>query len=446
MLGKKSREFNMYENLEKADRLIQPALDTQDNARYTMQLNENGWSAHGFRSFQDGSWVRHEKLNSSDDDSPLSAVSDLLYEVLKEAGTVNGKTCFYFRKGEPARIHDYTLDDTIAGIIEEIRAELVSAGLKRICARCFYSFDTEHNYLETAEKTDSISAAGERSVRKTRPYTGFSSDCSVVYYLSGCRLKELCFTVTADTAETSSNPCINGWAEIPEDAPDLKAFERRTAAVREGRRLRETAYASFGEMEHDVFAPLLSPQFTGGQPWPAGRPQFRCIHTPDSTVLISDGISDCFEDEDRDEKLQYNGYGAEFYMEFPGHHSFSDFTGHYSLAVLGQVCNVAIGHGGIAELLDERGALSIQLSGIELPDLWLDGGRNCGVLLHQASEAVPDSIQLNIEEAKLISCCLLTGSDLAACARDSDSYAAQLSLRLKKNGAGSFSPFTPERK
>lgn len=433
----------MHENLEKANQLIQSALDLQDNARYAMQLCEDGWSAHGFRSFQDGSWVRHEKLNSRDDDSPLSAVSDLLYEVLKEAGTVNGKTYFYFKKGEPARIHDFSLDDTIAGIIEELRTELLRSGLARICARCLYSFDTEHNYLETAEKTDSVSAAGERTVKKSRPYTGFSADCSVVYYLSGCELKEICFTVTENSAEICSNPRIKDWGEMPADSPDLKALERRTAAISEGRQLREAAYTAIGEMESDVFAPLLSPQFTGGQPWPAGRPQFRCIHTPDSTVLISDGISDCFEDEDRDEALRYNGYGLEFFMEFSGYHAFSDLTGHYGLSILEQVCGVAIGHGGVAELLDTRGAVSIQLSGITLPDLWLDAEGNCGVLLHQASTAVPDSIQLNKEEVKLVSCRLLTGSDLKACARDGGSYALKLSKRFKKTGADLYSPFTP---
>jgi hypothetical protein len=180
----------------------------------------------------------------------------------------------------------------------------------------------------------------------------------------------------------------------------------------------------------------------GGSSWPGGRPQYRLIQTAKSTLLMTDGISNCFEDEKVDAELKYNGYGVEFYMEFKGNIGFDEFQGHYAHAVLNQVSQSAIGHGEFVRLFKKFGPVSIQLSGIDLSKKYLDKEGNCGVLMLVPSGNVPAKVKLNKENVLLVGCRLLTKTELKQCANDSDhSVKKGLVEKYKTKKEFCFSPF-----
>ena len=69
-------------------------------------------------------------------------------------------------------------------------------------------------------------------------------------------------------------------------------------------------------------------------PWPddsttRASAKLRVIHGKDSTILITDGLSDIYSNFNLDKKIKYNGIGAEFYIEFAGRIEFEDVCGHF---------------------------------------------------------------------------------------------------------------------
>jgi len=74
---------------------------------------------------------------------------------------------------------------------------------------------------------------------------------------------------------------------------------------------RDDLYSSIGNVEPDVIAHLINPAFMGGPAWPAFRQAFSVIHRENSTVVITNGLSDPFNDV----KEKNTGFGLEIYAE-----------------------------------------------------------------------------------------------------------------------------------
>jgi hypothetical protein len=157
--------------------------------------------------------------------------------------------------------------------------------------------------------------------------------------------------------------------------------------------------------------------------------------------LISDGISDCFESEKMDTELQYNGYGIELYMEFERRHEFDDFKGHYAHAIMHQLTQNAISHGKFVDLFKELGPISIQLSGLKLPEKFMFNN-DCGLLMNVRSKNIPPSIKLNKEEVILAGCRLLLKDELKDCCDErKKDFRKKLEAKFIKNKTFCYSPF-----
>ena len=74
---------------------------------------------------------------------------------------------------------------------------------------------------------------------------------------------------------------------------------------------RDKLYASLGEVEPDVIAHIINPAFMGGPAWPALRQAFSIIHRGNSTMVISNGLADPFDDEE----AVNSGFNIEIYAE-----------------------------------------------------------------------------------------------------------------------------------
>jgi len=74
---------------------------------------------------------------------------------------------------------------------------------------------------------------------------------------------------------------------------------------------RDEFYSSIGNVEPDVIAHIINPSFMGGPSWPALRQAFSIIHRDNSTIVISNGLSDPFDDHEEEN----TGFEIEIYAE-----------------------------------------------------------------------------------------------------------------------------------
>lgn len=74
---------------------------------------------------------------------------------------------------------------------------------------------------------------------------------------------------------------------------------------------RDRLYSSMGTVEPDVIAHAINPAFMGGPAWPALRQAFSIIHRGDNTIVVSNGLSDPFDDVEE----ANSGFGIEIYAE-----------------------------------------------------------------------------------------------------------------------------------
>jgi len=101
--------------------------------------------------------------------------------------------------------------------------------------------------------------------------------------------------------------------------------------------------------------------------WPSTRQRFRVIHRAKSNtlILVSDGLSDPFDDLDEDANI--NGYGLEFFIETPVSEiglDVAEIKSSWQYQLLFTVCSMAAGHGGIRQILDHMELLSTEAEGV----------------------------------------------------------------------------------
>jgi hypothetical protein len=61
---------------------------------------------------------------------------------------------------------------------------------------------------------------------------------------------------------------------------------------------RDRFAGNLGAVDPDVLAPLINPTFMGGPTWPDLRQAWRVIRRGKNTIVMSDGLSDPFSDDD----------------------------------------------------------------------------------------------------------------------------------------------------
>lgn len=294
--------------------------------------------------------------------------------------------------------------------------------------------------VESSQKKD-----GEWETLNAAPYFSIKDDLELLRNFCDPYPEEMMVEVSREEMRITSQPAKpeKGWASLDKEKMQGggKVQERKNA-IQAARDLRMKHFREFGEVEELVMAPLIGPIFTGGYNWPAGRPQFRVIHTPNSTLVISDGMSDPFENEKNDPDLAYNGWTLEFYLEFPGRIEFDQFTGHYALAALTQITQTAIGHGGVEGALKEHGIMSVTMNNEALSKPYANKNGEYGILLNVPSPNVPASIPLNLEkEVLLVSVTLITRSELSKVEKGGGASRTALAESRKASGKFNYNPF-----
>lgn len=397
----------MNQKLEEINKVIQNYLQEGESAFRVMNLFENGSRSGWFYTLQEGIEKRHEHLHNERRDV-LKSTRKLFSEVLEEYGEMNGISILTFKKGQEAEFKNLSLSEIIEYIVKEIRNEMRDQDVIKMQNISVFSKD-EINQI-TAESKSSTFIGDEIKYIDYCFYTGMDSDCEILNNKLGSDLKTIMFEVTNDSYTIYSDPVKPelGWNELTEDCFEVSAeIKKRKEAIDESIKLRTEHYNSFGKVFNDVYAPLLGPIFSGGKEWPGGRPQYRVIKTDKSTVIITDGLSNCFERKSSDKELQYNGYAIELYFEFQGNIPFEDFNNHYSIDLLTRLSQNAVNAGHFNATFLEYGPVSIEFTKGSFNEEYQNEDGKYIILMNTTSENIPAKIKLNKEEVILAGCKIL---------------------------------------
>lgn len=220
---------------------------------------------------------------------------------------------------------------------------------------------------------------------------------------------------------------------------------QRNEAIEEAIHQRHAFFQGLGQVYEEVFASMIHPGLAGGMAWPANQPKYRAIHTPHSTIVITDGLSDPFRDPARDPDLEYNGYSLELFIELEGQVEFGDLIGHFGLNMLGQVSQAVLGHGQFADMLDQCNHVAMSLwGGKALPEVYRAENMTYGVLIGGPSPNVPRHFGLNLEEIALISLRLIDAEQLIASTNrvTGADFRRQLMEEFQAEGSHVYTPLT----
>jgi hypothetical protein len=205
---------------------------------------------------------------------------------------------------------------------------------------------------------------------------------------------------------------------------DVAEHPRRIEAAAAARR---QAYGGLGIVDADVLAPLLAPALLAGTRWPT-RPAWRTITRDDRTMLVSDALSDPWDDE-------YGiGFGLELVIEAT--ERVPVVIGSWLLAAIHDASLTVAGHGGVRKLIDELGPVSIELDGRAFPTHLRNEHGRVGVLLGVPDESVPAWITLPEGRARFVAITLLTLAELRFVVEHKAQGRTELARRIAASPTG----------
>ncbi|ALM82947.1 hypothetical protein [Bordetella sp. N] len=187
-------------------------------------------------------------------------------------------------------------------------------------------------------------------------------------------------------------------------APETLRLLESTAAAR------AACYGLLGNVAPDVLAPLLNPGLTGGPAWPSLRQAWNVVQRQDSTLLISNGLSDPFDPPRSIEGLL--GYGVEVYAEVRGH-PMQDLARSWLFDLIYQVSQNVAHHGQFGALIARHGVVSMLLEVKGLPAEWLSPEGMAGLLIGLPAVSVPAGFSTAQGTVRLLPVTLLHPREVA---------------------------------
>lgn len=206
--------------------------------------------------------------------------------------------------------------------------------------------------------------------------------------------------------------------------PALADHARRVESAGAARKL---AYGGLGIVDNDVIAPILGPAILAGTRWPT-RPAWRTITRDDRTMIVSDALSDPWDDE-------YGiGFGLELVVEATCR--VPVVIGSWLLAAVHDASFTVAGHGGVRKLIDDLGPVSIELDGRAFPSHLRNEHGRVGVLLGVPDESVPGWLTLPEGRARFVAITLLTLAELRFVVEHKALGRTELARRLAASPTG----------
>lgn len=358
-----------------------------------------------------------EHIDKLDDCS----VSDLI-----DFFPVHSKIKFTFKKGELIKAERYS----IPMLLEDIKAEIEDRYPKYSeNDNVFVKSEALIHFKKEADEIGVFTDSTYHYNDKMRSFGHFVSSneiLSMYHYLDG-KLESLYFVYENDTVKVQSHPTFEEYGFEPLKISQIEFdanYKKQKEITLECKKLRNDFFSSLGTLDERII--YLRVGGFRNHSWPQGRSghnpcKMRVIYAPESTILITDGLSDTYKDFYYGKNSEYNGIGTEFYMEFHGNIPYEIIHEHFAVALVNSVSQIAIGHGDFKVLMENHGETSVEFTEENI-ELWINRENKAnhnvssfltpkdfikdnsfGVLLGVESKTVPQKLKLNLEEILLIS-------------------------------------------
>jgi len=217
----------------------------------------------------------------------------------------------------------------------------------------------------------------------------------------------------------------NGAGENADSVPATDDHNGREIAFEKSHAQRDAYWASVGAVEKDVLGHLISPQLMGGPAWPTTRQAYRVVRRADTIIIATDGMSDPFNDPERDG----NGFGMELFVETPDiapEHAgkpgdISQLSRSWAFELVSNVASTVAGAGGILPQLERHGVLSMELPGVsqsyaigvEVPAHYVTADDSLGILLGVPVTAFPVRLEtMPLSPVTMVPITLITAREL----------------------------------
>ena len=177
--------------------------------------------------------------------------------------------------------------------------------------------------------------------------------------------------------EIQSEPAMEQYGMKKQTIFDIELepeFKKRKDSHNEAVKMRHDLFRSIGDMDDRVLYLRI-----GGfrdHSWPEdstahSSAKMRVIYTDNSTILITDGLTDVYSKESLDENLEYNGLGVEFYMEFCGKVPFKIIHEHFAMALINTTSQIAIQHQTFKDFMLRNNHTTIEFRDDNI-ELWIN--------------------------------------------------------------------------
>lgn len=392
-------------------------IDEHGSSRDGIYFYENG-VLHDFNNF--GKYAKEEIREH------IESINRFNFIKLLTFFPVYSKIKFTFKKGELIQAEKFS----IPMLLESVKSKVIKRLMLFVDndqvlhkAEVLLHFKKEGNeigmFVDSTYYYDNKISSYDDTANK--------EDILSIYHQLDGKIETLYFICENDTIQAQSYPAFEEHglqlltvSQIESD-PEYK---KRKEASEECKKLRNDFFSSLGKPDEHII--YLSLGGLGDHSWPEDSTlhnscKMRVIYTPESTVLMTDGLSDIYRYSDDDEHLEHNGIGAEFYMEFHSTVPYEIIHKHFAVALINSVSQMAIGHGDFKSLMENLRVTFVEFSEENI-ELWVTSENNpnqdlssflvsedfiedesFGVLLGIESKTVPQKLQLNLEEILLIS-------------------------------------------
>lgn len=352
---------------------------------------------------------------------------DLSISDLYRGLPANTKIRLTYTKGQPMEMLIMDVEHLLADLKKEIRENAVKY------ANDNPEFIKSEAIMRFEKQADELGIyTDETVVLSTRTTSGSSpADADLIkclYKALGGNVEKLYYKLEGDTFTIQSQPAFEQYGIAKLEAANeniaMEAdYKKRMDAQAEAIRIRTEFYKTLGTV---LSVPIyLSVGGFRSHSWPEGSHYhtsevLRVIYTKDSTIVITDGLSDVYSSERSDANLEYNGTGMEMYIEFEGHVTYEDVKDHFCTALLNSVTQIAIEHGDFKALIERNEHATIEFREDNV-ELWCIKGMmaaskgistffrhgqyapdDFGTLLNMPSKNVPAKLKLNLEEILLV--------------------------------------------
>jgi len=425
------------EELETSKKIMGVLNDhLKDNRVYFKEVttSKNGSSSKGIYYFEDGIKVnrtyafdKYEKLLND-----LKSVDKLLRKTelssLYRNLPAKTKVMFRFQKDNPLQRKVYTIEDLIEDIKQDLQERFDE---KENSNNSMISFESLIKFEQQEDEINSFVDTTEVSTDNTASYCFYTGDRDLIDCLVAALDKPL---NTLHIHYKDNSLSLEALPNFPKYNIKLctkshitlsPAYEKIKNTFNEALTQRHQCYTNIGTLDDRIL--YLSIGGFSDASWPEdstthNSSKFRVIYTKTTSILISDGLSDVYKSNFK-ENSKYNGIGAEFYIEFQGIIPFDVIKNHFCVALLNSVTQIALRHGDFKALMLKYSTTTIEFKKENI-NLW--SVRSCddsadshdistffkeeqyskanrfGAFLGMESENVPKKSAMNLEEILLI--------------------------------------------